>query len=186
MARFPGMVIRPLLRYTALYVAVELTAVALLIWAIGLGWTMVVLAVAFLVGLVLAASQVKGQVGALRTARGNKGTVTDGVLVGLGSFLVFVPGVVTTAAGALMLAPPTRAAMRPLAATLLGRGVLRGISALNLGPMTNLGAFANGAFTTADPTSRVGRGDYIDGEVIGEPVHRSAPTRTAIIRRPGF
>ncbi len=175
------MVIRPLLRYTALYAAVELTAVALLIWAIGLGWTMVVLAVAFLVGLVLAASQVKGQVGAIRTARGNaKGAVTDGVLVGLGSFLVLVPGLVTTAAGGLMLAPPTRAAMRPLASTLLGRGVVRGVNAINLNTLANLGAFTN-----EGPSGRVNRGDYIDGEVIGESVHRNAPARTAIVRRTG-
>ena len=93
------MLIRPILRYAALYAAVELAAAALLIWAIGLGWTMVVLAVAFLVGLVLAASQVKGQVGAIRKARANpQGAVADGVLVGLGTFLVFLPGLVTTAA----------------------------------------------------------------------------------------
>jgi len=171
------MVIRPLLRYVALYAAVELAAVALLIWAVGLGWTMVVLAVTFLVGMVLAASQVKGQVGAIRKARVNpKGAMTDGVLVGLGSLLVFLPGLVTTAAGALMLAPPTRAAMRPLATTLLGRGVVRGVSAMNLDSLADLGSFSN----------RVGRGDYIDGEVIGEPVHRTVPARPAIVRRAGL
>lgn len=173
------MVIRPLLRYAALYAAVELAAVALLIWAVGLGWTMVVLAVAFLVGLLLAASQVKGQVGAIRKARGNPtGAVTDGVLVGLGSLLVFLPGLVTTAAGALMLAPPTRAAMRPLATTLLGRGVVRGVGAINLDSLANFGTAS-----TRVGGGGVGRGDYIDGEVIGEPVHRTAPARTAIVRR---
>lgn len=181
-ARFPGMVIKPFLRYAALYALVELAAVLVLIWAVGLASTMVVLAVAFLIGLVLAASQVKGQVGAIRNARTNpKGAVTDSVLVGLGSFLVFLPGLVTTAAGALMLAPPTRAAMRPLASTLLGRGVVRGVSAMNLGTTANLGAFMNGA-----SSNRVGRRDYIDGEVVGEPVHRTAPARTAIVRRTGF
>jgi UPF0716 protein FxsA len=173
------MVIRPLLRYVGLYAAVELAAAALLIWAVGLGWTMVALAVTSLVGLVLAAGQVKRQVGAIRTTRDARGAVTDGVLVGLGSFLVFVPGLVTTAAGALMLAPPTRAAMRPLATTLLGRGVVRGVSAMNLDALANLGSFTNSA------APRVGHGDYIDGEVIGEPVHRTAPARTAIVRRAG-
>ena len=171
------MLIRPILRYAALYAAVELAAAALLIWAIGLGWTMVVLAVAFLVGLVLAASQVKGQVGAIRKARANpQGAVADGVLVGLGTFLVFLPGLVTTAAGALMLAPPTRAAMRPLATTLVGRGVVRGVSAITLDSVATLGSFSK----------RVGRGEYIDGEVIGEPVHRTAPARAAIVRRAKF
>ena len=170
------MVIRPLLRYSALYAAVELTAVLLLIWAVGLGWSMLVLAVTFGVGLLLAGWQVKGQLGAIRRARANpQGAVADGVLVGLGSVLVIVPGLVTTAAGALMLAPPTRAAMRPLATTLLGRGVVRGVSAINV-DLGNLGGFSN----------RVGRGDYIDGEVIGEPVHRPGRARTAIVRRADF
>lgn len=177
------MVIRPLLRFTALYAAVELAVVALLIWAIGLGWTLVVLAVAFLAGLILSASQVKRQVNAIRRARANpKAAVTDGVLVGLGSFLVFLPGLVTTVAGALMLAPPTRAAVRPLAATLLGRGVARGVSAINGGTFPNLGPFPNRGGRADHP-----RADYIDGEVVGEPVHRSStPPGTAIVRRTGF
>jgi AcrR family transcriptional regulator len=46
---------------------------------------------------------------------------------------------------------------------------MRGVGALNLDQMVN----------------RVGRGDYIDGEVIGEPVHRPGAARTAIARRAG-
>ncbi|MFN8073479.1 MAG: FxsA family protein [Mycobacterium sp.] len=161
---------RPFLRYTALYAAVELTAVILLTWAVGIGWTLLVLAATFIVGVVLAATQLKGQVGALRQARGNpQGAVTDGVLVAAGSFLVFLPGVVSTAAGALMLAPPTRAAMRPLAAGMLSRGVMRSVGAMNLNQF-------------ADPA---GRDDYIDGEVIDEPVDRPGTARTAIARRVG-
>lgn len=164
------MVMRPFLRYGALYVLVELAAVILLTWALGLGWALVVLAATFMVGVLLAASQLKGQVSSLRRARNDpRAAATDGALVGLGSFLVFLPGVVSTAAGALMLAPPTRAAMRPLATTLFNRGLMRGVGALNLDQMVN----------------RAGRGDYIDGEVIGEPVHRPGAARTAISRRVG-
>ena len=163
------MMMRPLLRYAALYAAVEVAAMILLTWAIGLGWTLATLAATFMVGVVLAASQLKGQVGSIRRARANpQGAAADGVLVGLGSFLVFVPGLVSTAAGALMLAPPTRAAMRPLAATMLNRVVLRGVGALNLDQV-----FAR-------------RGDYIEGEVIGEPMHRWGPARAAIARRAGM
>lgn len=168
------MVTRPLLRWAALYAVVELTAVILLVWAVGLGWTLVVLAATFMVGVLLAASALRGQIGSLRrgptTAVGPaQNAVADGVLVGLGSLLVFLPGLVSTAAGALMLARPSRAAMRPLAATMLSRGAVRGLGALNLdrvvfGP---------------------GRGDYIDGEVIGEPVHRPDVQRVAIARRAG-
>lgn len=167
------MVMRPLLRYGALYVVVELAAVLLLAHAIGLGWTLLVLAATFMVGVVLAASQLKGQVGAIRRRRGNaQAAVTDGVLVGLGSFLVFLPGLVTTAAGVLMLAPPTRTAMRPLAATMLSRGAMRGVGALNLDQMMNR---VGTPFATTP--------DYIDGEVIGEPVHRAGAVRTAVVRR---
>ena len=161
---------RPLLRYAPIYAAVELAAVLMLTWAFGFGWTLLVLAATFMVGVVLAASQLRGQVGSLRRRRRDpQAAVTDGVLVGLGSFLVFLPGVVSTAAGALMLAPPTRAAMRPLASTVLNRSVMRGVGALDLDPVMN----------------RMNRGDYIDGEVIEEPVEGRGPTRAVIARRIG-
>jgi UPF0716 protein FxsA len=144
-------------RYLGLYAIVEVVALALLIWALGLGWSLVVLAATFMVGVLLAASQVKGQIVAARRTRSNsEAAVADGVLVGVGSFLVFLPGVVTTAAGVLMLAPPTRGAMRPLATTMLTRGVVRRMESLNIN-ITPGGA-------------RAGHGDYIDGEVIGEVV----------------
>ena len=57
------MTMRPLLRYAALYAAVEVAAMILLAWTIGLGWTLATLAATFMVGVVLAASQLKGQVG---------------------------------------------------------------------------------------------------------------------------
>lgn len=167
-----GMQSRPFLRYAGIYVAVELAALALLIWAAGLGWALVVLAATFLGGVLLAASQVKSQVAAVRRSRRNpQGAVADSVLVGLGLFLVFLPGIVSTAAGALMLAPPTRGAMRPLAATMLTRGVTRRIGASGF-PGGFTGGFP-GAFTpnfTTAGVGRPGRGDYIDGEVIGEVV----------------
>ena len=147
---------RPLLRYPArlgaLYLLVELVAVVLLVRAFGWGWALLVLIVTFLVGAVLASTQLKGQVAALRQTRRNpQGAVADGLLVGLGAFLVFIPGVVSTAVGALMLAPPTRGAMRPLAETLLTRGIDRRLGAVNLSAFGSPGA---------------GRGDYLDGQVI--------------------
>lgn len=161
------MVMRPLLRYVALYVAVELAAIILLAWAIGLGWTLLVLAAVFTAGVALAASQLKRQVSpAIRRRTGPQSAMADGVLVGLGTFLVFVPGVVSTAVGALMLAPRSRAAMRPLASGMIQRGMVRGLAAVNLDGFT------------AQPA----RGDYIDGEVIEDPVR--PPARAAIARRP--
>ncbi|MGV0993340.1 MAG: FxsA family protein [Mycobacterium sp.] len=155
-----SMVMRPLLRYTALYAVVELAAVALLIWAFGLGWTLVVLATTFMAGVLMSAAQVKGQFAAVRGRRVTpQGAMADGVLVGIGSFLVFLPGIVSTAAGSLMLAPPTRTAMRPLAQSMLSRGIGRRIDAV-----TGAGA-APGTFPAATR-----RTDYIDGEVIEDAV----------------
>jgi UPF0716 protein FxsA len=73
------------------------------------------------------------------------------VLVGLGAFLVVLPGVVTTTAGVLLLAPPTRGVMRPLAATVLTRGIDRQLGATDLSAFRGPGG---------------GRGNYIDGEVV--------------------
>ena len=151
------MVMRPLLRYTALYAVIELVAAALLIWAVGIGWTLVLLAATFMLGVLISAAQVKGQVSAVRGGRRTpQGAVADGVLVGLGSFLVFLPGIVTTIAGALILAPPSRALMRPAAQSLLTRGLLtRGLLTWGMG-------------RTTMPATR--RTDYIDGEVIEDAV----------------
>lgn len=149
-SRLPDMVIRSLSRYAVAYVVTELAAAALLIWAFGLGWTFVVLAATFMAGVVLAGSQMKSQVASLRRAHANpRSAAAEGALVGLGTALVFLPGIVTTAAGVLMLAPPTRSAMRPLAASLLTRGI-----AGRIGPMY--------------PVTPARRADYIDGEVISE------------------
>ena len=153
--RFQGMM-RPVWRFSArlaaLYVLVELAALALLTWAFGLGWTLLVLFVTFLAGMVLAGSQLRGQRAALRRAGTDpRSAITEGVLVGLGAFLVFIPGLVTTAAGALMLAPPTRGAMRPVADTLLTRGIDRRLAAANLSAFSGRGT---------------GRGYYVDGQVV--------------------
>lgn len=128
---------RSLLRRTAAYVAayalVELAAAAVLIWALGLGWALVVMSVTFLVGLLVSASQVTGQVAAMPKSRTPQSAVADGAVVGVGSLLVFLPGMVSTAAGVLMLAPPTRKVMRPLAQTLIARGIAGRITLLRAG-----------------------------------------------------
>lgn len=145
---------RSISRYAVVYALTELAAVALLLWAFGLGWTFVILAATFMAGVVLAGSQMKNQLAGLRRGRTNpRAAATDGALVGLGTALVFLPGIITTAAGVLMLAPPTRTAMRPVAAALLTRGIARGIG--HLAPSA-----------VQYPVNPARRMDYIDGEVI--------------------
>ena len=161
---------RPLLRYAGLYALVELAVLAALTWSIGLGWTLLVLLVTSVVSVALAGSQVKRQLARLQRLRTNpQGAMADGMLVALGTFLVFIPGLVTTALGALMLMPPTRGAMRPLAASLLIRGIARRVGVVNL-------TAPGRGFAPA------GYGDYIDGEVIDEEVY-SGVHDANIVRR---
>jgi UPF0716 protein FxsA len=146
-----------------LYTVVELAVLAALTWSLGLGWTLLILLATSVVGVALAGSQVKRQILRLqRTRTDPQGAVADGMLVALGTVLVFIPGLVSTAVGALMLLPPTRSVVRPLAGMLLTRGIARRISIVNL---TAPGYPA--------------RGDYIDGEVVEEQVN--APIHDANI-----
>lgn len=136
MARFPHMV----LRWFLVYAVVELAAVIALTWAIGLGWTLLLLLATFVIGIALAGSQVKRQIRRFRSGLTDpQGALTDSALIGLGTVLVVIPGIVTTALGLLLLLPPTRAAARPVVAVLAARRV---------------------------PLIVVRRRDYIDGEVI--------------------
>jgi UPF0716 protein FxsA len=138
------------MRLFLIYVVVELAVVVALVSTIGFGWTVLALLGTSLLGFVLAGSQVKRHVRRLRTGFTTpQGAVTDGALVALGTVLVFVPGLVTTAAGLLLLLPPTRAAARPVLTAMAARRV----------PLITVAASA--------PRRDVsGHGDYIDGEVL--------------------
>lgn len=138
------------MRLFLIYLVVELAVVVALVSTIGFGWTVLALLGTSLLGFVLAGSQVKRHVHRLRSGLTTpQGAVTDSALVALGTVLVFVPGLVTTAAGLLLLTPPTRAVARPLLTAMAARRV----------PLITV------ATATAGRT-RTARGDYIDGEVI--------------------
>jgi UPF0716 protein FxsA len=138
------------MRFFLLYVVIEMAVIVALTYAIGFGWTVLLLAGAFLLGLMLAGSQIKKQIAVLQRGMREPGAgVTDGALVALGGILVMVPGLVTSAAGLLLLLPPTRAAMRPLAGVLATRALANRVAFVDL---------------TGRPAP--GPGNYIDGEVI--------------------
>jgi UPF0716 protein FxsA len=127
-------------RWFVVYAVVELAAVIAMAWSIGVGWTVLLLLAALVVGILLAGSQVKRQVRRLRDGFDTpQGALTDGALIALGTVLVVIPGIVTTAFGLLLLLPPTRAAARPVVARFAAKRATL---------ITNL------------------RPDYIDGEVI--------------------
>lgn len=133
------------------YVVLELAVLALLTWTIGLGWTLLVLLATSASGVALAGSQARRQIARLQELTSRpRGLVADGMLVALGTVLVFVPGMVTTLLGALMLLPPTRSLMRPIAGIVLNRAVPRMVPVVTLTPG--------------------GHGDYIDAEVLDEQV----------------
>jgi UPF0716 protein FxsA len=139
------------MRLFLLYTVIELAVIVALASTIGFGWTVLLLLATFVVGLALAGSQVKRHIRKLQsglTAATVQGAATDSVLVALGAVLVVIPGLASSALGALLLLPPTRAAARPLVTAMAARRA----------PLIT--AAAAGATYTAR------RGDYIDGEVI--------------------
>ena len=149
------------MRLFLIYAVVEMAVIVALTATIGFGWTVLALLGAFVLGVALAGSQLRRQIAQLqRGMHDPQAQVTDSALIALGTVLVFLPGLVTTMVGLLMLTPPTRAAVRPLAGVLAARGLSRRI------------VFAG-----------AGRTGYIDGEVIDvqeDPI----PNLPAVTRNP--
>jgi len=145
-------------RLFLIYVVVELAVVVALASTIGLGWTLLVLLAAFVGGIALSGSQLKRQLTRLRSGLTTQQSqlAADGAMVALGSVLVVVPGLVTTAAGLLLLLPPTRAVARPLLTAMAVRGIGRRAPLITV---TTVGADRYASAPRPRP-------DYIDGEVI--------------------
>lgn len=145
------------MRLFLVYVVVELAVLVALVSTIGFGWTLLLVAGAFLLGLALAGSQLRRHVRRLRsglTLAEAQGAVTDSVLVALGTVLVVIPGVASSVLGALLLLPPTRAAARP---------VITAMAARRAPLIVGVGTVGSAA---AGRHSYRGRGEYVDGEVI--------------------
>ncbi|KJF22866.1 hypothetical protein CJ178_05600 [Rhodococcus sp. ACPA4] len=144
-----------------LYVIVEIAALVIVGNAIGIAWTILLFLAGSLVGMVLMRSQWRKVMDGFRKATRGEGSpslaVADGALVATGSALMFVPGLVTSVLGLLLLIPPTRWALRPLAVLLAGR---------------RAAAFAAGgdafAGTVGYAARMRGNGEVIDGEIIVE------------------
>jgi UPF0716 protein FxsA len=143
-------------RLFLVYVIAELAVVVALASTIGLGWTLLLLLAAFAAGLALAGSQLKVQLARLRSGFGadQPRLAADTTAVAMGTLLVVVPGLVTSAAGLLLLLPPTRAAARPVLGALAVRGIGRRFPLITV------------ATVGADRFDHRPRPDYIDGEVI--------------------
>jgi UPF0716 protein FxsA len=143
-------------RLFLVYVVAELAAVVALASAIGLGWTLLLLLAAFVAGLAVAGSQLKRQLNRLRSglSTDQPRLAADSMAVALGTLLVVMPGLLTSAAGLLLLLPPTRAAARPMLSAMAVRGIGRRFPLITV------------ATVGANRYGRRPRPDYIDGEVI--------------------
>ncbi|CAN5575881.1 membrane protein FxsA [soil metagenome] len=151
-----------IMRWFLVYALVELAVVIALASTIGIGWTLLAVLGVSVLGMALAGSQLRRQLAKLRSGVGNpQGAVTDSALVAIGTLLVFVPGLVSTVVGSLMLLPPTRAAVRPLAGALAARSFARQMAFVNVNGVNLNGINLNGVNVPG-----AGRGDYIDGEVL--------------------
>jgi UPF0716 protein FxsA len=134
----------------------ELAVVVALASTIGLGWTLLLLLAAFAAGLALAGSQLKLQLARLRSGLSSDQPrlAADTMAVAAGTLLMVVPGLVTSAAGLLLLLPPTRAAARPVLGAMAARGIGRRFPLITV------------ATVGAERFDHRPRPDYIDGEVI--------------------
>ncbi|NLG54579.1 MAG: FxsA family protein [Rhodococcus sp.] len=165
-----------------LYVIVEVTALIVVGNLIGVGWTILLILAGMAVGLILIRTQWQSVVRGFRNAsqgRGDAGSaVADGALVAIGSVLMLVPGLVTSALALVFLLPPTRRIVRPLAVFVGGRKAA----------MVVAGASTAGRVGGNFYRGRAGGGDVIDGDVI-DTEFVDNPTRTegdSFSRREGF
>ncbi|MFT3900088.1 MAG: FxsA family protein [Gordonia sp. (in: high G+C Gram-positive bacteria)] len=134
-----------------LYVAIEIAAIVGLAKWLGLGWALLITLLTALAGYAFLASRGRRVISDLRRAARNEIKPTeplpDTALLGLSSVLVIVPGIVSTVLGVVLMAAPTRRAVRP-AVTAYGAKRFAGlVSALS----------ANTVYLG---------GDVIDGEVV--------------------
>lgn len=158
-----------------LYVVVEVAALVAVGSALGVLWTVLLLIGGSLVGAVLVRSQGRRVLDGLRRAsRGERsagGAVADGALFAAGSVAMFVPGLVTTVIGLLLLIPPTRFLLRPIVLWAAARWLPR-VAAM---PGTTRRTVIDGEIVAdrtsggpgAMPPTIVLEGQVLDGDVSG-------------------
>ncbi|GAA2048545.1 FxsA family protein [Williamsia deligens] len=143
------------------YLAVEIAAFAGLVWAIGFWWTVLATLAAIVVGFALLRRQGARVFADLRIAQAGTAasarSLTDAALLAFATVLLFVPGLVSTVVGILLLLPPVRALARPAVAAVGARRMARVVE--RFGPM------ARGGVTVVegevvDPTSPAPDGRY--------------------------
>ena len=124
-----GDVVLVLLAVLLVLPVVEFWTVLIVAGWVGVGWTLVSLFVATLTGLWLLRREglaVWRRANAeLAAGRVPTRSLVNGTIGVLGAVLLVVPGFLTAAAGALLLLPPTRALLRPVAVRWMRRRAAR-------------------------------------------------------------
>jgi UPF0716 protein FxsA len=138
----------------ALYLVVEIAALVVVGHVIGVVATILLLIACSGLGLILVRSQGRRVFEQFRRARRGEITpgtaVADGALVAFGALFMFVPGLVTSALGLLLLLP-TRVLFRPLLSAVATRRIDR------------LAMAAGHRGVVVDPS-----GDVVDGVIVDE------------------
>ena len=149
------------------YVVAELAAFVAIGMTLGFGWAILISLAAALLGLVILQWQGRKVFGQLRSASRNEvdpaGPLADSALFAVATVLLIVPGVVSTAVGVLMLAPPVRTLARP---AIVAVGARRVATA-----MDRAGVYATGVYRGG-----VAGGDVIDGTVVDPDPARTSRT----------
>jgi UPF0716 protein FxsA len=124
----------PLLALIALFIIVPLAELYVILRvgdAIGVAWTILLLAADSVLGSVLLRTQGRSVWGRFNTALAEgkmpHREVMDGVLVIFGGAFLITPGFLTDIVGLLLLVPPTRALIRRFVVRRLGRRVVVGV-----------------------------------------------------------
>jgi UPF0716 protein FxsA len=130
----------PLLLLLALFIVVPLAELYVILKvgdAIGVIWTILLLAADSVLGSLLLRSQGRAVWrrfnDALAAGRMPHREVQDGVLVIFGAAFLITPGFITDVAGLLMLLPPTRAAIRRVAMRVISRRMSLRVAASGAG-----------------------------------------------------
>lgn len=140
-----------------LYFAVEIGVFVAMTLTLGFGWAVLITIAAAVLGFAMLRWQGGKVFGELRRASRNevdaRAPLADTATLAAATFLLIVPGVVSTAAGIVLAAPPIRRLARPAVTAF---GARRMVVA-----MDRVGGYANGGFR---------RGTVIDGFVVDSDV----------------
>ncbi len=148
--------------YLLAYAAIEIAVFVLMVKFLGVAWAVLITIAAAVLGIFLLRQQGRKVFAELRRASRNevdpRSPLTDTALLAGSSLLMVIPGVVSTVAGIVLLAPPVRKTMRPVVAALGARRVAAS--------MERAGLYATGVVGGPVVDGTVVSSSVVDGTVV--------------------